>query len=97
MGRNGKKQPVFTMLIDFVNRNVGKTVTSYELLLGKTPGRNAETAYLYKMIRLGYVKSANSKSVMDCKATYSVIKSFPPHYNSVKFENELKNIKRDEQ
>ena len=37
MGRNGKKAPVFLEMVKFVNANVGKVVSSSEILLGKEP------------------------------------------------------------
>ena len=52
MGRNGKQAPVFPEMVKFVNNNVGKVVSSKEILLGKEPGRNSETAYLYNGYRL---------------------------------------------
>lgn len=91
MGRNGKKAPVFLEMVKFVNDNVGKVVSSSEILLGKEPGRNSETAYLYKLVKLGYVKPADDNSlVKDKTASFKVIKEFPKHYNSVMFMNELK-------
>lgn len=90
MGRNGKNVPVFTRAIEFVNNNVGKTVTSTEMLLGKEPGRNSETAYLYKFLKLGYVKAVNDNFVMHKDTKYEIIKPFPPHYNSVMFMDELR-------
>lgn len=90
MGRNGKSIPVFTRVIEFVNNNVGKTVTSHEMLLGKEPGRNSETAYLYKFLKLGYVKAINDGFVMHKDTKYEIVKPFPPHYNSVMFMDELR-------
>lgn len=90
MGRNGKSVPVFTRAIEFVNNNVGKTVTSTEMLLGKEPGRNSETAYLYKFLKLGYVKAINDGFVMHKDTKYEIIKPFPPHYNSVMFMDEIR-------
>ncbi len=90
MGRNGKNAPVFTSAIEFVNNNVGKTVTSAEILLGKEPGRNSETAYLYKFLKLGYVKAINGGFVMHKDTKYKIIKPFPPHYNSVMIKDELR-------
>lgn len=91
MGRNGKKAPVFKEMVEFVNNNVGKVVNSKDILLGKEPGRNSETAYLYKFIKLGYVKQTDENSfVMDKAASFKVIKGFPKHYNSVVFMDELK-------
>lgn len=90
MGRNGKHMAVFAKAVEFVNNNVGKTVTSIEMLLGKEPGRNSETAYLYKFLKLGYVKAVNDGFVMHKDTKYEIIKSFPPHYNSVMFMDELK-------
>lgn len=90
MGRNGKNVPVFTKMVDFVNNNTGKIVTSYEILLGKEPSRNSETAYLYKFLKLGYVKAVNDGFVMHKDTKYEIIKPFPPHYNSVMFMDELR-------
>lgn len=90
MGRNGKNAPVFAKVVEFVNNNAGKTVTSSEMLLGKEPGRNSETAYLYKLLKLGYVKAVNDGFVMHKDTMYEIVKPFPPHYNSVVFTDELR-------
>ena len=91
MGRNGKKPSVFTEMVKFVNNNVGKVVSSKEILLGKEPGRNSETAYLYKFVKLGYVKPVDDNSfVKDKTASFKVIKEFPKHYSSVMFMDELR-------
>lgn len=90
MGRNGKKAPVFLEMVKFVNDNVGKVVSSNEILLGKEPGKNSETAYLYKFIKLEYVKAVNDGFVMHKDTTYEIVKPFPKHYNSVMFTDELR-------
>ena len=90
MGRNGKRAPVFLEMIKFVNDNVGKTVTSNEILLGKDPGRNSETAYLYKFVKLGYVKPTEESFVKDKDAQFEIVKEFPKHYNSVMLMDELR-------
>lgn len=90
MGRNGKNVPVFAKMMEFVNTNVGKTVTSSEMLLGKEPGRTAETAYLYKFLKLGYVKAINDGFVMHKDTKYEILKPFPSYYNSVMFMNDLR-------
>jgi hypothetical protein len=90
MGRNGKKPSVFTEMINFINNNVGKKVSSEEILLGKEPGRNSETAYLYKFIKLEYVKAVNDGFVMHKDTMYEIVKPFPKHYNSVMFMDELR-------
>lgn len=90
MGRNGKNAPVFARVVEFVNGNVGKIVTSPEILLGKEPGRNSETSYLYKFIKLGYIKAVNNGFVMHKDTTYEIVKPFPPYYNSVMLKNELR-------
>lgn len=91
MGRNGKQAPVFPEMVKFVNNNVGKVVSSKEILLSKEPGRNSETAYLYKFVKLGYVKPVDDNSfVKDKTASFKVIKEFPKHYNSVMFMDELR-------
>lgn len=90
MGRNGKKAPVFLEMVKFVNDNVGKVVSSSEILLGKEPGRNSETAYLYKFAKLGYVESIEEGLVKDKGAKFRIVKEFPKHYNSVMLMDELK-------
>lgn len=91
MGRNGKQTPVFTEMVKFANDNVGKVVSSKEILLGKKPGRNSETAYLYKFVKLGYVELVGDNSfVNDKTASFKVIKEFPKHYNSVMLMDEMR-------
>lgn len=90
MGRNGKNASVFAKAVEFVNNNVGKTVTSTEMLLGKEPGRNSETAYLYKFLKLGYVKAVNDGFVMRKDTMYEIVKSFPSYYNSIMLMDELR-------
>lgn len=90
MGRNGKKAPVFLEMVKFVNDNIGKVVSSNEILLGKDPGRNSETAYLYKFVKLGYVEPVEEGLIKDKGAKYKIVKEFPKHYNSVMLMNELK-------
>lgn len=90
MGRNGKKLSVFTEMVNFINNNVGKKISSKEILLGKEPGRNSETAYLYKFIKLEYVKAVNDGFVMHKDTMYEIVKPFPKHYNSVMFMDELR-------
>lgn len=90
MGRNGKKAPVFLEMVKFVNDNIGKVVSSNEILLGKDPGRNSETAYLYKFVKLGYVEPVEEGLIKDKGAKYKIVKEFPRHYNSVMLMNELK-------
>lgn len=90
MGRNGKKPSVFTEMVNFINSNVGKKISSKEILLGKEPGRNSETAYLYKFIKLEYVKAVNDGFVMHKDTMYEIVKPFPKHYNSMMFMDELR-------
>lgn len=90
MGRNGKQAPVFPEMVKFINANVGKVISSKEILLGKEPGRNSETSYLYKFIKLGYVKAVNDGFVMHKDTVYEIVRPFPKHYNSVMFMNELR-------
>lgn len=90
MGRNGKKPSVFTEMVNFINSSVGKKISSKEILLGKEPGRNSETAYLYKFIKLEYVKAVNDGFVMHKDTVYEIVKPFPKHYNSVMFMDELR-------
>ena len=90
MGRNGKKPSVFTEMVNFINNNVDKKISSKEIILGKEPGRNSETAYLYKFIKLEYVKAVNDGFVMHKDTMYEIVKPFPKHYNSVMFMDELR-------
>ena len=90
MGRNGKQAPVFLEMVKFVNDNVGKVVSSKEILLGKEPGRNSETTYLYKFVKLGYVKAVNDGFVMHKDTVYEIVRPLPKHYNSVMFMDELR-------
>lgn len=90
MGRNGKKPSVFTEMVNFINNNVGKKISSKEILLGKEPGRNSETAYLYKFIKLEYVKAVNDGFVMHKDTMYEIVKPFPKHYSSVMLMDELR-------
>ena len=93
MGRNGKQAPVFPEIVKFINNNVGKVVGTKEILLGKSPGRNSETAYLYKFIKLGYVEPANGQLIKDTE--FKIIKSFPISYNSVMLKAELKQLAKN--
>ena len=90
MGRNGKQPPVFPAIVNFVNDNVGKIVTSQEILLGKEPGRNSETSYLYTFVKLGYIEPTEGSFVKDKNAKFKILKKFPPHYNSVVLREELR-------
>lgn len=90
MGRNGKKPSIFTEMVNFINNNAGKKISSKEILLGKEPGRNSETAYLYKFIKLEYVKAVNDGFVMHKDTVYEIVRPFPKHYNSVMFMDELR-------
>ena len=94
MGRNGKQAPVFSEMVKFISDNFGKVISSKEILLGKEPGRNSATAYLYKFVKLGYVKPVGDNSFVKDKTTnFKVIKEFPKHYNSVMFMDELRMAK----
>ena len=90
MGRNGKQTPIFLKMVNFVNDNVSNIVTSQKILFGKEPGRNSETAYLYKFVKLGYVEPTNGSFVIDKTAKFKVLKKFPDHYNSVMLMEELR-------
>lgn len=92
MGRNGKKAPVFVEMVKFINENIGKVVSSKEILLGKDPGRNSETAYLYKFVKLGYVEPIEEGLIKDKDANFVIVKEFPKRYNSVILMNELKAV-----
>lgn len=92
MGRNGKAVPVFSKMIRLVNDNIGKVISSQEMLLGNKPGRNSATAYVYKFLKLGYIEMAKEgeKSVLSEETTYRIKKAFPEHYNSVMLMDELR-------
>lgn len=92
MGRNGKAIPVFSRMVKLVNDNVGKIITSEEMLLGNEPGRNSVTAYIYKFVKLGYIEMANEgeKGILSKETTYRIKKVFPDHYNSVMLMDELR-------
>ena len=90
MVRNGKQAPVFPEMVKFVNDNVGKVVSSKEILLGKEPGKNSETTYLYKIVKLGYVKPVDGGFVTHKDTVYEIVRPFPKHYNSVMFMDELR-------
>lgn len=92
MGRNGKTPSVFSKIMKVINDNVGKVISSNEILLGNEPGRNSATAYVYKLIKLGYIEidSETNRAVLDKETKYKIKKSFPAHYNSVMLMNELK-------
>lgn len=92
MGRNGKKPPVFADMVNFINNNVGKIVSSEEILLGEKPGRNVKTAYLYKFIKLGYVVPVDMASYITEAASYKIARAFPEHYTSVMMKNDLKKV-----
>lgn len=89
MGRNGTKPPVFLSLAAFVNSRVGQEVSLNEILLGKEYGRNAETSYLYKIIKLGYVQ-ITSGDLKEKNAELLIVRPFPVNYNSTKLDRDLK-------
>lgn len=92
MGRNGKKDAVFTAVVKFISSNFNKEVSSKEILLGKEPGRNTETAYLYKFIKLGYVEPVGNSFVLDKDARFKIIKELNPRYTSVMIKKDLRII-----
>lgn len=89
MGRNGKEVSIFSQFVNFMNNNIGNTVKSADILLGHKPSRRAETAYLYKFIKLGYIEQI-TKTVMDPEATYRIAKEVPAWLNSQKIKQLLK-------
>ena len=89
MGRNGKNTAVFPEMIKVINDNIGKVISSDELLLGHVPGRNSVTSYAYKFVKLGYIEIVNNENVSSAAALYKCIKSFPTHYNSVMMGKEM--------
>lgn len=97
MGRNGKSAPVFPAMVDIVNQNVGKIIDSDTILMGNGITRNAATAYLYKFVKLGYLKPINGGQVKSKETKYEVVKRFSEHYNSISLMDELKAINNAEQ
>lgn len=90
MGRNGKNPSAFDQMTRLISLNVGGVLTSEQILLGKAPScRSVETNYLYKFIKLGYIKLIGSK-VTRPETSYKVLKAFPPGYNSCVFTDELR-------
>lgn len=93
MGRNGKMPAAFKQVVAFINENVGREVSSQDILLGKKPGRNSETSYLYTFIKLGYVKTAKEgASVMNRETRFIILKAFPANYTSVQMKIELRKL-----
>lgn len=92
MGRNGKKSPVFPAMVEFVNNNVGKVVTSEDILLGKEPDRGAETSYLYKFVKLGHVEPIDNGKITDTNTKYKILKAFPTYYNSIMLKRDLQKL-----
>lgn len=91
MGRNGKKPSMFQGMVDFINANVDKIVSSKEILLGQGPGRNSVTSYLYIFVKLGYVVPVGEDClVKDKNARFKIAKKLPDNYNSVMFADERK-------
>ena len=92
MRRNGKQAPIFPEMVKFVNDNVGKVVSSSEILFGKEVGENSETTYLYKIIKLGYVELVGEGFITDKGAKLRIVKEFPKHYNSVTLADEIRTV-----
>lgn len=92
MGRNGKEPSAFNQMIMLVNDNVGNILTASQLLLGKEPScKNAETNYIYKFVKLGYLEMQGENSKVNSLNTkYKVLKAFPTQYNSTVFMDELR-------
>ena len=95
MGRNGKKAPIIQRVVSLINSiNIGDSVDLLTFLDGNKPGRNNETAYLYKMLQLGYLVCANKDvDKFSETATFIIKKHFPEGYNSISMEHELKEIR----
>lgn len=92
MGRNGKRPPVFTEMMRFVNEHVGEIVSSEEILLGAEIGRNVNTGYLYKFVKLGYLKPLDNGLVRHKDTKYKIAKAFPPYYNSILLAQDLRAV-----
>lgn len=91
MGRNGKEPSAFNRMIELINSNVGKELTTEQLLAGKAPScKDVATNYLYKFIKLGYISLVSGDKVLNPEAVYHVLNAFPPGYNSVVFMDELR-------
>lgn len=90
---NQNKKTVFAEMVAVVNANVGKEVASDELLLGREPGNNAWTSYLYKFLKLDYVEVVGNGSVRSKGARYRILKPIPPHYSSNSIADEMRALK----
>lgn len=90
MGKNGKNPPVFPEIIKVVNANVGKVITSEEMLLGKKPDRGSETSYLYKLVKLGYVEPVNNGAILNVTTKYKILRAFTEGYNTCMLMDELR-------
>jgi hypothetical protein len=90
MGRNGKKTAVFPTMVRLIALNVGKVVSTQDLLLGKDPARDAATSYIYKFIKLGYLEPVDGGKVMDRSTKYKVVKPIMPDYKSEQMKNDLR-------
>lgn len=86
-----KKNSDFNQFLDFLRKNHGKTVTSFQILQGHQPSsKDNFTSYLYKFIKLGYVEPINNGKVVDPNTLYSIIKEVPIFYNSVMMAKDLR-------
>ena len=92
MGRNGTERPIFSRMVDFINGHVGETVGQRDILLGAEPGNNVTTAYLYKLIRLGYVEVLDGAFVKDRDARFRIVKPTPVPYYGPDMRRELRQM-----
>jgi hypothetical protein len=86
---------IFARMTDLIRTHVGEDLTSAYILMGSKPGRNAETTYLYKFIRLGYISPLNGGGVTDVNTIFRVIKCPPAMYSSSDFIKDLKSLKKN--
>lgn len=94
MGRNGKVLPVFPQVVAFISGNNGKVVTANDILLGHSFDRGAATSYLYKFIKLGYVKPLES-SVLKQNKHFKIVRFLPPNYSSVQLKADLRKMESE--
>ena len=88
MGRNGTKKPVFRCLAEFINGHVGETVKLEEIMLGREPGANTVTLYVYQLTQLGYLEADGF--VKDKSTRFRIVKPLPDLYGTTDLQRELK-------
>lgn len=94
MGRNGAKPAIFPEIVKLINSCEKQEITLQEILLGKEYGRNAETSYVYSLIKLGYLQIIKG-SLKEKKATLKILRHFTPGFSSMDLKRELRSLNYD--